>query len=172
MNNPDKPAISLVVAVAENGVIGKDDWMPWKLSSDMKRFKATTLGKPVIMGRKTFDSIGKPLPGRHTIVVTRNEAWRHDGANRAGSLVEALEIATKLTDSKVDEICIAGGGQIYAEALPMADRLRVTHVLAPIEGDTVFPPIDPAIWAEVSSQDFPAGERDSHATRYVIYQRI
>lgn len=179
--NGEIPVI-LVVAVAENGVIGRDGAMPWKLSSDLKRFKADTMGKPVIMGRKTFEAIGKPLPGRLNIVVTRDYDWEADGVLRAGSLEGALDIARAHCEAIIRDaveagetvetgICVIGGGQIYAQAMDRADELRVTHVLAEIDGDTVFPPIDPAEWKTTLSEDYPAGEKDSHATRYAVYRR-
>lgn len=162
--------VSLVVAIAENGVIGRDGGMPWRLSTDMQRFKATTMGKPVIMGRKTWESFPKkPLPGRHNIIVTRDRAYQAEGATTVASLEAGLELAR--ADGAV-EACIIGGGEIYAAAIPIADRLDVTHILAKIDGDTRFPPIDPAIWQPVSSQNYPAGEKDTHPTRHVVYQRL
>jgi dihydrofolate reductase len=153
--------IRFVVAVAENGVIGRDGAMPWRLSTDMKRFKATTTGKPVVMGRKTWESLPKrPLPGRLNIVVTRDAAYAAEGACVAASFDEALALA-----------CVIGGGEIYAAALPLADSLDVTHILAEIDGDTRFPAIDPALWQEISSEEFPAGDKDSHATRHAVYRR-
>lgn len=165
--------IALVVAVAENGVIGREGGLPWKLSSDLKRFKADTMGKPIVMGRKTHDSIGRALPGRLNIVVTRNPAWRADGVETVRSLDDALTLARirGRCVTGADEICVIGGGEIFAEAMPRADRLYVTHVLAPVEGDTFLPPIDPSQWETVRSERFPAGEKDSHATRYTIYER-
>lgn len=166
--------VSICVAVAENGVIGRDGDLPWKLSSDLKRFKAETMGKPIVMGRKTWQSFPKrPLPGRLNIVVTRDRAFQADGAEVAGSLDEALALARVRARcmAGVDEICVIGGGEIYRQAMPLADELHVTHVAATPDGDTVFPAIDPQTWVAVSSQEFPAGERDSHATRYTIYRR-
>ncbi len=165
--------VAIYVAIAENGVIGRDNGLPWRLSSDLKRFKAGTMGKPIVMGRKTFESIGKPLPGRLNIVVTRDPAFRAAGAEVAGSLEEALTLARVRARcmAGADEICVVGGGEIYRQALPIADRLHVTHVLADFDGDARFPPIDPAEWRQVSSEDVPAGERDSHATRYAVYER-
>ncbi|MEZ5812124.1 MAG: dihydrofolate reductase [Rhizobiaceae bacterium] len=165
--------VTLVVAIAENAVIGRDGGLPWRLSSDLKRFRADTLGNPVIMGRKTFDSIGRPLPGRLNIVVTRNADWATDGVERVASLADAITLARVRARCMAEarEISVIGGGQIYAEALPLADRLRVTHILAGPDGDTFFPAIDPEIWRMVRSEAFPAGERDSHATRYVVYER-
>lgn len=166
-------AVTLVVAIAENSVIGRDGGLPWRLSSDLKRFKADTLGNPIIMGRKTFDSIGKPLPGRLNIVVTRNVDGAAEGVERAASLADAIALARDRARfmPEAREISIIGGGQVYAEALPLADRLRVTHILAEPDGDTFFPPIDPEIWQAVHRQAFPAGEKDSHPTRHVVYER-
>jgi dihydrofolate reductase len=125
------------------------------------------------MGRKTFEGIGKPLPGRLNIVVTRDRAWSRDGVEVAGSLDEAIRLATVRARcmSGVDEIAIIGGGEIYAQAMPIADRLCITHVLAEPAGDTRFPAIDPAVWRARECEDHPAGERDSHATRYCVYER-
>lgn len=128
------------------------------------------MGKPVIMGRKTWESFPKkPLPGRHNIIVTRDRAYQAEGATTVASLEAGLELAR--ADGAV-EACIIGGGEIYAAAIPIADRLDVTHILAKIDGDTRFPPIDPAIWQPVSSQNYPAGEKDTHPTRHVVYQRL
>ena len=161
--------IRLVVAVAENGVIGRDGAMPWRLSTDMKRFKATTTGRPVVMGRKTWESLPKrPLPGRLNIVVTRDAAYAAEGASVTASFDEALALARA---DGAEETCVIGGGEIYAAALPLADSLDVTHILAEIDGDTRFPAIDPALWQEISSEEFPAGDRDSHATRHAVYRR-
>lgn len=166
--------ISLVVAMAENGVIGRDGGLPWRLTSDLKRFRAETMGKPVVMGRKTWESIGRPLPGRLNIVVTRDKGYRAEGAETAPSLADALTLARVRGRcmAGADEICVIGGGEIYAQALPLADRLSVTHVLAAVEGDTRFPAIDPADWRLVAQEDVPAGEKDSHATRHAAYERI
>ncbi len=153
---PDlSPAIVLVAALARNRVIGVDGDLPWRLPDDLKRFKAITLGKPMIMGRKTFESIGRALPGRRTIVVTRDPAWTAEGVETAGSLDEALSVAAS---GATDEIVIAGGGEIYAQALPRADRLRLTLVdLAP-EGDARFPEVDPAEWREIAREPHPASD--------------
>ena len=166
------PDIVLVAAVADNGVIGRDGGMPWRLSSDLKRFKADTMGRPVVMGRKTWQAVGRPLPGRLNIVVTRDPAFRADGAQVVLSLDEALELAgTECDSTGAKEICVIGGGEIYAQAMARADQLKITRVLAAIEGDTLFPAIEDAVWMRESAQDFPAGEKDSHATRYEVYQR-
>ncbi|TGQ42706.1 MULTISPECIES: dihydrofolate reductase [unclassified Mesorhizobium] len=165
--------IAIYVAIAENGVIGRDGGLPWRLSSDLKRFKADTMGKPIIMGRKTYEGIGRPLPGRLNIVVTRDKTWRAEGIEITHSLDEAIKLANVRGRcmAGANEICVVGGSEIYAQALPLADRLHVTHVLAAVDGDARFPPIDPDSWRMVSSQDVPAGEKDSHATRYSVYER-
>ena len=158
------------VAIAENG---RDGGLPWRLSTDLKRFKAETMGKPIVMGRKTHEGLGRPLPGRLNIVVTRDKAWRGEGVEVVHSLDEAIRLATARGRclAGADEICIIGGGEIYAQALPLADRLDVTHVLASVDGDTFFPPIDPGEWRVAGSREVPAGEKDSHATRFTVYER-
>ena len=164
--------ISFVVAIAENNVIGRDGGLPWRLSTDLKRFKALTLGRPVVMGRVCYDSIGKPLPGRPNIVITRNPDFHPEGVIVAHSLEVALEKAT--AEAKrlgVDEICVIGGGVVYREAMKLATILHVTHIRAKIEGDTFFPEIDPAIWQAGEAEDVPAGEKDDFPTRFVTYRR-
>ncbi|WP_292577117.1 dihydrofolate reductase, partial [Mesorhizobium sp.] len=152
---------------------GREGGLPWRLSTDLKRFKADTMGKPIIMGRKTYEGIGRPLPGRFNIVVTRDKAWRAEGIEVAHSLGDAIALARVRGRcmAGAEEICVVGGGEIYAQALSLADRLHVTHVLASVDGDAHFPPIDPSVWQVVRAEDFPAGEKDSHATRYTVYER-
>ena len=165
-------AVTLVVAAARNSVIGRDGGLPWRLSSDLKRFKSNTIGRPVIMGRKTFQSIGKPLPGRDNIVVTRDKSFAPEGVFMAADIGEALELArARAKAMAASEICVIGGGEIYRQTFAMADRLVVTFVEADIEGDTHFPEIDSRLWREVSSESHPAGDKDSHATRHVVYER-
>ncbi|MBO6538546.1 MAG: dihydrofolate reductase [Rhizobiaceae bacterium] len=157
--------ISIIVAIAENGVIGANNDMPWRLSTDLKRFKALTTGKPIIMGRKTWESFPKrPLPNRRNMVVTRNREYDAPEAELFSSLDEAFDAAG-------DDVWVLGGGEIYAQALPRVDELHVTHVEAAISGDTVFPQIDPKIWCKVSEEAVPAGEKDDYATRYTVYER-
>ena len=166
--------IALVVAIAGKGVIGRDVVLPWRLSTDMKRFKADTMGKPIVMGRKTWESFPKkPLPGRLNIVVTRNASYRAEGAEVVGSLDDALTLARARGRcmNGIDEICIIGGGEIFVQSFGIADRLYVTHVLADIDGDTFFPEIDPESWEAVYSEDVPVGDKDSHPTRHVVYER-
>ncbi|MCK8782411.1 dihydrofolate reductase [Rhizobium sp. NTR19] len=169
-----KPTIAIIVAVSRNGVIGRDGDMPWKLSTDLKRFKALTSGKPVIVGRKTFDSFGgKPLPGRPHVVVTRNADWQQEGVEVAASLDEALKVGERLAaEAGVDTIYVLGGGQIYVDAIKIADLLQVTHVEADIpDGDTYFPAIDPQVFEQVEEEVVPQGEKDTYATRFATYRR-
>ena len=164
--------VTLVVAAARNGVIGKDGGLPWRLSSDLKRFKANTIGRPVIMGRKTYQSIGRPLPGRDNIVVTRDKSFAPDGVFTAPDIASALALGrTKAEQAGVSEICVIGGGEIYGQTFGLADRLIVTFIEADIDGDTRFPKIDSEAWKEISTESHPAGEKDSHATRHVVYER-
>jgi dihydrofolate reductase len=164
--------IAIYAAVAENGVIGRDGGLPWRLSSDLKRFKANTMGKPIVMGRKTWESFPKrPLPGRLNIVISRDPVYRAEGAETATSLHDALALASGRSTGGADEVCIVGGGEIYRQAIAVADCLKLTHVQGHFDGDTRFPPIDPEVWRIVSSDYVPAGEKDSHATRYTVYAR-
>lgn len=161
--------LALYAAVAENGVIGRDGGLPWRLSSDLKRFKADTMGKPIIMGRKTWESFPKrPLPGRLNIVISRSPDFSAEGGEVVGSFEEALHTAEA---SGAEEAAVIGGASVFARGMEAADRLHITHVLADIEGDTFFPAISKEIWRAIDSQDYPIGERDTHATRYVIYER-
>ena len=136
--------IVVIAAVGANGVIGGEGQLPWRLASDLKRFKIVTLGKPLLMGRKTFESIGRPLPGRRTVVLTRDRGWSAPGAEVAHSWPEALLTAGD------QEVFVVGGGQVYADAIAWADRLVVSEVDQAPPGGTVFPPVDPARWREVS----------------------
>jgi dihydrofolate reductase len=165
--------IVLVAAVAENGVIGRDNALPWRLSSDLKRFKALTIGKPVVMGRKTFASIGKALSDRTNIVVTRDPAFRADGVVVARSIAEALDAARSDARRRgTNEIMVIGGTAIFADTIAVADRLEITHVHAHPEGDTYFPAIDPKLWRAVEHRDQPAGPRDEASVSFVTYQRL
>ncbi|HEV3042765.1 MAG TPA: dihydrofolate reductase [Roseiarcus sp.] len=163
--------ISLVAAVARNGVIGNGNRLSWRLSTDMKRFRALTLGKPLIMGRKTYQSIGKPLPGRDTIIVTRNRDYAAEGTHIAADIEAALALAKTLPSGGQGDIIIAGGGEIYAQTIDRADRLFITEVdLAP-PGDAHFPPIDPTLWREVKRERPTRGERDEADFAFVDYER-
>lgn len=171
--NHEPLRLSIIAAVAENGVIGADGQMPWKLSTDLRRFKAITTGKPVIMGRKTFASIGRPLPNRVNIVVTRAPRFQAEGVVVVPTLDSAVSAAIAAgAASDVVEAMVIGGGEIYRAFLPRADRLYITHVALSPEGDTHFPPIDASTWRLVSSEDVPSGPSDTAATRFTIYERI
>jgi dihydrofolate reductase len=167
-----RPQIVLIVAVAENGVIGRDNAIPWRLKSDMQRFRALTLTKPVVMGRKTFESLRRPLPGRTNIVITRDPAYRAPGAIVTSSFENACAVALgdALRRSATD-IMMLGGVDVFARSLQIADRLEITEVHARPEGDTRFPAIDPAQWEEVSRIGNSAGPDDSAGFSYVTYRR-
>jgi dihydrofolate reductase len=161
-----------VVAIAKNNVIGMDGDMPWKLSTDLKRFKRDTMGKPIIMGRKTFESIGRALPGRLNIVISRSE-FVADDIVHANSIEAALFLAEGWAkENGAEEICVIGGGQIYTATLPMANKLYVTHVMAEPEGDTVYPAIQDAQWRPVEREEVPIGEKDTAETLYIVYERV
>ncbi len=164
-------SLSLIAAVAENGVIGAGGGLPWHLSTDMRRFKKLTVGKPVIMGRRTADSLGQPLVDRTNIVITSKE-MTIAGFLRVTSFDEAIDVAgDAIAAVGGDEIMVIGGGAVYAAAIDRADRLYITHVRAAVEGDTWFPAIDPAVWRPASQEDVPAGDRDTYPTRFVVYER-
>ena len=160
--------IALVVAAAENNVIGKDNQLLWRLPNDMKFFKNTTWGLPVIMGRKTFESLGKPLAGRTNIVITRKPGWEAPGAIVVNSLEAAIEAAAA-TDAK--EASVIGGGEIYAQALPIAQRIYLTRVHTSLEGDTWFPAFSEQEWALLSNLDFPADEKHAYAYSFQVWGR-
>lgn len=166
------PSVELVVAVARNGVIGSEGDMPWRLSTDLKRFKAITMGTPVIMGRKTFQSIGRPLPGRTNIVLTRDGSYRAEGVTVVTDVEAALDAAGGAARLEAgNRVCVIGGGEIYRLFLPLADTVHLTHVDAEPDGDTTFPPLDPGEWSVESEEFVPAGEKDSAPSRYVVYRR-
>jgi dihydrofolate reductase len=159
----------LIAAVARNGAIGFGNALPWRLSSDLKRFKALTMGKPLIMGRKTFASVGKPLPGRFSIVVTRDPAFASPGVEVAHDLFRAMELARA---HRLEEIFIGGGGEIYAQTIGMADRLFITEVGLEPEGDTVFPRVKPSEWREARRETGVRGPRDDAEFAFVDYERV
>jgi len=165
--------IVLVVAVAENGVIGASGAIPWRLKSDMQRLKAITMGKPIVMGRKTFESLPRgALPGRTNIVVTRDAGFRAEGALVTHSFIDAKAIATGDALRRfATEIAVIGGAEIYAQWMDSADRLEITEVHARPDGDTRFPPVDPAAWEEVARVRNPAGPQDSVDFSDVTYRR-
>jgi dihydrofolate reductase len=165
-------ALVLIAAIAENGVIGRDNAMPWRLKSDLRRFRALTLGKPVVMGRKTFLSIGKPLDGRTNIVVSRDRNFSAPGAVVAANLEAALGAARgDALRRGAEAIVVIGGADIYAQTLPIADRLVVTLVKACPDGHARFPAIDPRAWREIERSDHPAGPGDSAGFAFVTYAR-
>jgi dihydrofolate reductase len=165
-----RPQIVLVVARARNGVIGHQGALPWHLPADLKHFKALTVGKPVIMGRKTFESIGKPLPARHNIVITRQPGYSAPGITVVGNLAEAIAAAGLDPKSRADTLCIIGGAEIYALALPIATRIELTEIALDAVGDTLLPAFDPAQWRETARVNHPA-DGDAPAYAFVTLER-
>jgi dihydrofolate reductase len=165
--------IVLVAAVAENGVIGRAGALPWRLKSDLQHFRALTTGKPVVMGRRTWASLARPLPNRTNIVVTRDPAFAARGAVAAASLTAALEVARgDALRRRADAIMVIGGGDIYAQAMPLAARLEITRVHARPDGEAVFPAIDAAIWRETARRECPPGPGDEASFTYLTYTRV
>lgn len=163
--------VTIVVAVAKNSVIGRDGGLAWKISDDLKRFRALTVGKPVIMGRKTFQSIGKPLKGRVSIVVSRTKTSQ-EGVVVARTFEEALTRAAEAArQSGADEICVIGGADIYRQALAIADRIHLTEVDAVVDGDAHFPAIDPADWKRRADGGCEQSPQNQHNCRYFILDR-
>ena len=160
--------ISLLVAMDEKRGIGKDGKLPWRLSSDLKRFRELTMGHHIIVGRKTFESIGKPLPGRRTIVVTRNPNYTVEGCLVAGSVESALKLAKERGES---EAFIIGGADIYAQALEVADRIYLTEVHAEVDADTFFPEFDRSAWTERECTYQPTDEKNQHACTFRLLER-
>jgi dihydrofolate reductase len=159
--------ISLIVAVARNGIIGRDGDLPWHLPTDLKRFKALTMGHHLVVGRKTWEEVGRPLPGRVMVVVTRDPEYRPEGVIVVHSVEQALEVACG-----DDEVFIAGGGEVYRQALPLVDRMYVTRIHAEVAGDTTFPEVDPADWRLVETEDYEADERHEYPFSFEVYDRI
>jgi dihydrofolate reductase len=165
-------AIALVVAVAENGVIGAAGGLPWRLKADLRRFRAVTMSKPIVMGRKTWESIGRPLDGRDNIVVTRRQGLAPEGVLVARTVTEALhEAAERAKQRGAGEICVIGGGEVFAAVMPLAERLYATHIAAAPEGDVRFPEISPKDWIEISREALPFSDGDTVEGTYVVYQR-
>lgn len=162
-----RPEIVLIAAVARNGAIGKENALPWRLKADLTHFKRTTLGHPVVMGRKTWESLGRPLPGRQNVVISRDPAYVATGATVVGDLAAAIAACP---DSA--RIFIIGGAQIYALALPRADRLMLTEVNAHIDGDAFFPAFDRSAFEETSRQHQPQDADNDHAADFVDYRRV
>ncbi|TSC57207.1 MAG: dihydrofolate reductase [Candidatus Peregrinibacteria bacterium Greene0416_19] len=161
--------LSLIVAADEDNVIGSSNKLLWRLPDDQKRMKALTMGKPLIMGRKTHESIGRPLPGRQNIVITRQRDRDFPGCEIASSLEQALALAR---EGGADESIIFGGGEVYREAMPLADRIYLTRVHATFDGDATFPDIDPAQWKEIRREEHLADARHAHAFTFIDYHRI
>lgn len=160
--------VSAVVAASENGVIGRDGGLPWYISSDLKLFKEITLGKPIIMGRKTWEGLPRrPLPGRRNIVITRQKGYSAEGAEVAASVDAALDMC-----AAEPEVFIIGGGQIYAQAMPRTDRIYLTRVHMRVEGDTYLPDLPKDTWREVERRSFEQGERDDAAFTLVVLDRV
>lgn len=158
--------LSMIVAHADNRVIGKDNDMPWHLPADLAYFKKTTLGKPIIMGRKTYESIGRPLPGRKNIVISRDKNYSAEGIETVTSVEEALALV-----SEVEEVMVIGGGAIYQHCLPAAQRLYITHIDADIDGDTYFPDYDLKEWQLAASEVREADEKNIYKLNFCVYQR-
>lgn len=166
--------LALIVAQGRNRVIGNDNKLPWYLPEDLRYFKQVTLGKPIIMGRKTFESIGRPLPGRMNIVITRDQAWSAEGVTIVNSLDEAIEVgeAQALIDG-CEEAVVIGGAQIYEQALSRIDRLYLTQVEAEPEGDAYFPQIEFAQWQELGRESFPAGDQPNrYPYSFIVLERL
>jgi len=162
-----RPLISIIVAMAENRVIGSGNALPWHLPADLKHFKAMTMGKPIIMGRKTWESLPGKLPGRTHIIISTNPGYAAEGCEVVHSLDAALEIA-----GAVPEVMIVGGAMLYAQALSLADRLYLTLVETQVEGDAWFPEYDPAQWREIARQRHSQDERNPHAYSFLTLSRI
>ncbi|SCA57446.1 Dihydrofolate reductase type 3 [Candidatus Terasakiella magnetica] len=161
--------ISMIVAVAENGAIGKGNKMLWHIPEDFKYFKATTMGKPIIMGRKTYESIGRPLPGRLNVVITRDKSWFAQGVSTVNSLRGALNLAS---DNASEEIFIVGGSTIYEQSMQYAERIHITEVHDTYEADAFFPKLDDAVWKEVSREDHQGDGEKKPDYSFVVYERI
>ncbi|MEJ2575943.1 MAG: dihydrofolate reductase [Gammaproteobacteria bacterium] len=162
----DPPSLTVVAAVARNGVIGRANRLPWHLPADLRHFKRVTLDRPVIMGRRTWESLPGLLPRRRHIVVTRTPGYRAEGAEVAGSLEDALALAGN------DPAAVIGGAQLYAQALPLADRLLLTEIDAEIDGDTLFPAFDRSAWRETARESHPADDRNPYPYAFVTLRRI
>ncbi|QSR46650.1 type 3 dihydrofolate reductase [Aeromonas veronii] len=160
--------ISMIAAMAHDRVIGKDNQMPWHLPADLAHFKRVTLGKPVLMGRKTFESIGRPLPGRRNLVISRNPGYQAEGIEVVGSVEAALAL---LAGSSVEELMVIGGGHLYAEMLPSADCLYLTQIDLAVEGDTRFPAFDDGQWQRIECESHPADEKNPHPYNFETWQR-
>jgi dihydrofolate reductase len=165
--------VAIIVAVADNGVIGRNNTLPWKLSEDMQHFKRITMGKPIVMGRKTYESIGKPLPGRTNIVISRNAAYRAEGVAVVSSLDAALALAKETAErDDVEEVMVMGGAEIYAATIPVAERLYITEVHASVEGDAVLCDIEWDLWREITRENRVAQPPNTYDYSFVCYERL
>jgi len=163
---------SMIVAMAENRVIGINNNLPWYLPNDLKYFKQVTMGKPILMGRKTYESIGKPLPGRTNIVITRNESWQANGVKVVHSLEDAFSLASSIVEiDGQDEMMVIGGDQIYQTSLPAIDRIYLTKVHAEVDGDAYFPELDWSEWKEVAREDFKAEGPNPYDYSFIVFDR-
>lgn len=160
--------ISIIVAVADNDVIGRDNDLPWRLSADLKRFKTLTMGHHLLLGRKTWESIGRPLPGREMIVVSRSQLDLPEGVHLSPSVEAGIERARSWGE---DELFVAGGASIYAAVLPQCDRIYMTRVGAAVDGDVTFPDIDLDEWLEVGREELPRDDRNEYPTTFVVLDR-
>ncbi len=158
--------LSMIVAHAKNRVIGKDNDMPWHLPADLAYFKKTTLGKPIIMGRKTYQSIGRALPGRKNIVISRDLSFQAQGVD----VVNSVDAALKLVNDS-EEVMVIGGGAIYQHCLPAAQRLYITHIDADIDGDTYFPDYDLKVWKKTVSEHRPSDEKNKYSLDFTVYEK-
>jgi dihydrofolate reductase len=167
------PKVVLIAAVAENGVIGRNNALPWHIRSDLQHFKRLTVGRPVVMGRKTYESIGKPLKDRTNIVITRDPGYAAEGIVVAHGLDTAMQMARDDAKERgADSIAVIGGSGVFNETLPMADRLEITEVHASPEGDTFFPPIDTKNWRETARMRHPAAPQDDADISFITYERV
>lgn len=162
----DKPRVSVIAALARNGVIGIDNRLPWRLPEDLAHFKALTLGHPILMGRKTFESLGRPLPGRTNVVITRNPDYRPDGCLVAASIPAAIALC-----GAAEEVFFIGGAELYAQAIPLADRLYLTEVDVEAKGDAWFPDYDRSAFREVSREHHEGEKGDALRFDFVVYER-
>ena len=163
MRESDSLPVSIVVAVADNGVIGRGNALPWDLPDDLQHFKRTTMGRPIVMGRKTFESIGRPLPGRLNIILTRDPSWAALGVSVASSIEQAIDLAEgQAFIDGADSVMVIGGAEVYRQALPFVSRAFVTRVHGQVDGDAFFDLDKIASWREVSRERVPAGGRNSH----------
>ena len=165
---PAQPEITLVAAVADNGVIGAEGHMPWHLPADLRHFRQVTMGKPVLMGRLTWEAIGRPLPGRLNLVLTRRPDWQAEGAHKVPSFIEAMRFAQQ---AGARELMVIGGADVYRQALPRAGRIYLTRVHAEPWGDTLFPELDPDEWREIGRREQMADAQNAWDLTFIVLER-